>query len=114
MFDDIASTAVRSALSGLAMRQRVSADNIANIETPNFSAGRVDFEGALRDAVGAGSSAPVAATTGKSVNAARQDGNNVNLDEETLAGFTTGLSYQLMLRALDNRYGLISTVLKGG
>ena len=32
-------------------------DNIANINTPHYLAARVDFESALRDAVGSGSGA---------------------------------------------------------
>ena len=40
MFDDVASVTMRSALDGLATRQRVIADNIANVQTPGFRAGR--------------------------------------------------------------------------
>jgi flagellar basal-body rod protein FlgB len=115
VFDDVASASVRTALSGLAMRQRVSANNIANIETPGFTAQRVDFEGALRSAVADGSVVDGAAPeVSSSPLAARQDGNNVNLDEETLSSMDTDLRYQLMLRAMDDQYGLISTALKGG
>ncbi len=116
MFDDVASAAVRTALDGLAMRQRVSANNVANIETPGFTAGRVDFEGALRSAVADGSvgTGSVTPTVSSSPLAPRQDGNNVNLDEETLSSMDTGLRYQMMLRAMDNRYNLVSTALKGG
>jgi flagellar basal-body rod protein FlgB len=117
VFDDLAASAVRSALTGLAMRQRVSADNIANVQTPGFTAGRVEFESALRRAVAAGDTAGTAALTpsrAESPLAARQDGNNVNLDEETLSAIDNGLRYQLMLRAMDDRYGLVGTVLKGG
>lgn len=114
MFDDLASSAVRSALTGLAARQRVSANNIANIQTPGFTASRVEFESALRGAVESGDSSPrVSPTVTASPLAPRQDGNNVNLDEETMSSMDTGLRYQLMLRALDDRFGLVSTVLKG-
>ena len=34
-------------------------------------------------------------------------GNNVNLDEETLSNVDTGLRYQLALRAMDGKFGLI-------
>ena len=57
MLDDITSVTVHTALTGLAMRQRVTADNIANIETPGFLAGRVSFEDSLRDAVDDGTPA---------------------------------------------------------
>ena len=38
MFDNVTTTSLTSALDNLALRQRVTADNIANIETPNFHA----------------------------------------------------------------------------
>ncbi|WP_026421626.1 flagellar basal body rod protein FlgB [Actinokineospora inagensis] len=114
MFDDLTTKAVRASLDGLAMRQRVQANNIANIETPGFKAKRVDFETALSQAISSGDGASdVRATISTSPLAARQDGNNVNIDEETLGSTETGLRYQLMLRAMDDRYGLVSTVLKG-
>ncbi|WP_233158987.1 flagellar basal body rod protein FlgB [Actinophytocola xanthii] len=116
VFDDVASAAVRTALNGLAMRQRVSANNLANIETPGFTAGRLDFENQLRDAVANGSEveSSVEFAETRSNLAPRQDGNNVNIDEETLSSMDTGLRFKLMLRAKDDQYGLISTVLKGG
>ena len=43
MFDSVTFVAMNSALDGLAMRQRVIADNIANLQTPGFRAGRVSF-----------------------------------------------------------------------
>ena len=114
MFDDPTSLAVRAALTGLVARQRVTADNIANIQTPGFTAGRVEFEGALRDAMSSGGDAAgVTPTTVRSDLAARQDGNNVNLDDETLSATRTNLSHQLLLRAMDDRFGQVSAVLKG-
>ena len=45
---DATMSALHAALSGLAQRQRVTADNIANINTPGFLAGKVDFESSLK------------------------------------------------------------------
>ena len=45
---------LQAALRGLSLRQRTIADNIANVETPGFLAGRVDFETSLREATAAG------------------------------------------------------------
>ncbi len=113
MFDDITSVALRTALSGLSMRQRVIADNIANIETPGFLAGRVSFEDALSSAVKSGNPATAAPTLARSLEPTREDGNNVNLDHETLANVDTGLRYQLALRAMDSKFSLIRDVTKG-
>ena len=115
MFDDVSSVALRTALSGLALRQRVIADNISNIETPGYRAGRVQFEEALRSAVDSGVSADaVTPSIGKSAEPTRENGNNVNLDHETLANVDTNLRYQLTLRALDSKYGLLRDAIKGG
>lgn len=108
MFDDVTNVALRSALDGLAMRQRVIADNIANLQTPGFLAGRVLFEDALSQAVQRGSGA-TEATVARSLEPTREDGNNVNLDHEMLANVDTNLRYQLALRAVDHEFSLVRT-----
>jgi flagellar basal-body rod protein FlgB len=114
VLDDVSSKAVRTALTGLAMRQRVVANNIANIETPGFKAGRVQFEEALKTAVADGDPATVTPTKADSLEPTRLNGNNVNLDHETLSDMDTSLRYQTMLRAIDHKVGLISSVLRSG
>jgi flagellar basal-body rod protein FlgB len=114
VLNDIASITLHQALSGLAERQRVIADNIANIETPGYRAGRVLFEDTLRSAVNAGTPAQATADVEQSLEPTRLNGNNVNLDHETLANVDTGLRYQLMLRALDGKYGLLHDAIRGG
>ena len=115
MFDDVTSQALHVALTGLAKRQRVTADNIANIQTPGFRAGKVQFESALADAVATGTSPDaVQPTVARSLEPTQLNGNNVNLDEETLSNVDTGLRYQLALRAMDGKFSLISDVVKGG
>lgn len=107
MPDDVTMNAITSALSGLAARQRAVADNIANINTPGFLASRVEFESALRGAVSAGEQAPVGFSVERSLEPTREDGNNVNLDRETLLNVDSGLRYSLMLRAADHEFGVL-------
>jgi flagellar basal-body rod protein FlgB len=114
VFNDIASITMQQALGGLAARQRVIADNIANIETPGYLAGRVLFEDTLRSAVGAGTPGQATSTVERSLEPTGLNGNNVNLDHETLANVDTGLRYQLMLKALDSKYGLLHDAIRGG
>ena len=111
MLDDITSVTVKTALTGLAMRQRVTADNIANIETPGFLAGRVSFENSLRSAVEAGSPAATSISNDRSLEPTRVNGNNVNLDHETLTHLDTNMRYQLMLRAVDSKISLLRTAI---
>lgn len=95
---------LRSAVEGLGARGRATADNIANLQTPGFVANRVTFEAALADAADAGSRDLTGSSVLRSLEPVRPDGNNVNLDQETLISLDTGLRYQLMLRAIDDRF----------
>jgi flagellar basal-body rod protein FlgB len=107
VFNDTTMSAIHAALSGLSARQRTIADNVANINTPGFLAGRVEFETALKSAVADGTAANVSPTVVRSLEPTREDGNNVNLDRETLLNVDTGLRYSLMLRAADSQFGIL-------
>jgi flagellar basal-body rod protein FlgB len=109
VFDNVTTVSLTSALDNLALRQRVTADNVANIETPNFHARRVSFENALADNVNGGGDGNVQATVASSLEPTREDGNNVNLDTETLSDIDTGLRYQLALRAMDSQFSVLKT-----
>jgi flagellar basal-body rod protein FlgB len=113
MIGDVTSTALHAALTGLAERQRVTADNIANVNTPGFLAGRTDFESALSGALRNGESPGVSkGIVARSLEPTNTKGNNVNLDSETLIATETGLRYQLALNALDGKYNLLRTSLR--
>ena len=114
MFDDVSSSALRVALSGLAARQTAISNNIANIETPGYRAQKVKFEEALTDAVTNGQSpAQVQPSTLASLEPTRINGSNVNLDVETLSHIDTTMRYSLAIRALDGRYSTLREVIKG-
>ncbi|GAA3172565.1 flagellar basal body rod protein FlgB [Blastococcus jejuensis] len=113
MIGDVTPAALHAALSGLAQRQRVTADNIANINTPGFLAGRVDFESSLRGALRNGETPSInGGSTLRSLEPTNTNGNNVNLDAETVIATETGLRYQLALNALDGKYNTIRTALR--
>ena len=109
--DDLTISTVHTALRGLTQRQKVIADNIANVETPGFVARKVSFEASLRAAVRGG--APTAANVAvlPSASEANVNGNNVHLDDETLALVDTGLQYQLMVEAMNAKFGLLRTAI---
>ncbi len=112
---DAVGSALRSALDGLAYRQRVSANNVANADTPGFTASTVDFEDSLRGALADGSYTPGEATptTTLSTNQAGANGNNVDLATETMTAMQATFSYQLLSRAVGDRYGLITAAIGG-
>jgi flagellar basal-body rod protein FlgB len=113
MIGDATMTSLHAALSGLAQRQRVTTDNIANVNTPGFLAGRVDFESSLRSQLSSGQTPTVSGgTVARSLEPTNTNGNNVNLDSETVIATETGLRYQLALNALDGKYSVLRTALR--
>jgi flagellar basal-body rod protein FlgB len=110
--DDV-SAVLNTALDGLALRQRVVADNVANIDTPGFIARKVDFESSLSAAVAGGQvrDGQVAASTGVTDTPVRPNGNNVDLQTETMTMMQSVFQYQLMTRAVGDRHSLITSVL---
>jgi flagellar basal-body rod protein FlgB len=114
MLDDVALTALHSALSGLSARQRAISDNIANVNTPYFRARSVSFEGRLKQALDDGEDPlSVGPQTVFSQAPGGLTGNNVNLPDETVASVNTQLAYELALRATGDRYSLYRTAAKG-
>lgn len=112
--DDV-SIVLNAALDGLSLRQRVIADNIANIDTPNFTASTVDFESSLRSAISEGDVAGrgIAPSTGVATTPVGPNGNNVDLQTETVTAMQSVFQYQLLTRAVGDRFSLITTALGG-
>ncbi len=111
MFDSVTSVALGSALDGLSLRQNTIANNIANINTPNYHAKRVQFEDALAASVSAGNG-HAAPTVSTSQEPTQLNGNNVNLDTETLSNVDTVLRYQFAARAVGDEFTAIRTALR--
>lgn len=112
MFDSVGYVALNSALDGLALRQRSIAENVANIQTPGYQAKRVQFEAELSRAVGTGSKDATVANVTRSLEPTREDGNNVNLDAETLLNVDTNLRYQLATQAVDGTFSSVRVAMR--
>jgi flagellar basal-body rod protein FlgB len=113
--EDIAIGALTGALNGLSIREKYIAADTANIETPGYLAHRVDFESSLKAALSEGSD-PTSATSSvlTSLEPTRTNGNNVNLDEESLQAVDTGLRYQLAGEAVSNTFSRLRMAIGGG
>jgi flagellar basal-body rod protein FlgB len=111
---DSAGSAIYAALNGLAARQRVIANNVANVETPGFIAGKVSFEDSLRAAISGGDAGATSVSTVASTDAVNQNGNNVSLDGEVVSMTDTDLRYQLMVQALNQKFTLLRTAIGSG
>lgn len=115
MMADALMGVLHDALRGLALRQRTIADNVANVQTPGFLAGRVDFERDLGEALRSGGDQPASAepVVSRSLAPTRTDGNNVDLDAETLSLVDTNLRYQTMVEAMNAKFRLLRTAIGG-
>lgn len=111
VFDSVTALAFSSALDGLAARQRAIANNIANVNTPGYRAQRVSFEDALAASVADGDGR-VRASTAASLEPTRLDGNNVNLDTETLSNIDTVLRFQFASQAAGGQFTSMRTALR--
>ena len=115
--NDLTIDALGSALHGLSARQRAIANNIANIQTPGYLARRVDFESSLQRAFAGGDSAGVRGagpSVRTSLEGTRTDGNNVNLDDETVMSMQTNMRYQATVEALNHKFKVLRTAIGGG
>jgi flagellar basal-body rod protein FlgB len=110
---DSVSQVLASALDGVSLRQRVIADNIANVDTPGFRASSVDFETQLKAAISDGSFEEgvdsIPATTSPTDTPVGANDNNVDLRKETMAAVQSQFQYQILTRAVNERFNLVKT-----
>ena len=104
--------AIQTSLDGLAARQRIIATNLANSETPGYIAQNVNFEDSLRSAMSAGDPAATTISTSNSSDPTLPNGNNVNVDAETVSLVDTGLRYQLATQSMNNEFNILRTSLR--
>jgi flagellar basal-body rod protein FlgB len=114
---------LRAAMSGLAARQRAIANNVANVDTPNFKASEVRFEDALKNAMSSGTpgsppdqsnlNAVAARSTLVDATALRADGNNVDIDREMAMLSETNLTFSAMAQIMTTRNGILRNVISG-
>jgi len=118
---DLTTRVLESALDGAAAQHRVAANNIANVETPGYTAKRVRFEEQLRIALRAEQGGepggpverlrPEIASTG---DAAGPDGNNVSVEAEMTELGEAALRYRTLTRMLSRRLQMVGTAIGDG
>jgi flagellar basal-body rod protein FlgB len=116
------------------LRRNVIANNIANSETPNFKRTMVNFEESLRRALATEKVKPPRqfATDPRHIpfhrvvdyrtvrprfvldylTTAKNNGNNVDIEEEGMLALQNQLLYQTMATAVSGQYSLVNLVLK--
>jgi len=128
---------LRKELDATALRQRVIANNIANVNTPQFKKSTVRFEEYLKDFLDKGPN-PTEGTEGAQLRSGsaqpqsgsmenlpelrverdenttmRADGNNVDIDQEMAALAENTILYQIAAQELNERIALLGYVITG-
>ena len=109
---DLTMQAIRASLDGLAARQRIIAQNLANAETSGYLAQTVSFEQSLSSALSVGDPTQRSIVTGLTGDPAHLNGNNVSVDSETLAMGDTGLRYQLATESMNNKFRILHDAMR--
>lgn len=113
MFTDNVQGALERAMDGVAMRQRISAQNIANALTPGYKAQQVTFESDLASALAGGQDASQAAITVQDSNAPVDErGNSVDLATESTSLMTSGLQYESLVAATNYRFNILKAAIR--
>ena len=113
LFTDGVQRALERAMDGVALRQRVMSQNVANAMTPGYQAQKVEFEGALADALRSGQSADQVslAVTGTGA-PSREDGNNVELETEATGLMKSGLQFDALVQAANYRHNVLRAAVR--
>jgi flagellar basal-body rod protein FlgB len=114
LFTDPVQGALERALDGVSLRQRISAQNVANAMTPGYQAQRVDFESALTTALdGGGDPSQVSFSITGTGAADNENGNNVELETEQTSLLKDGLQYDALVAATSYRLNVLRSAVRG-
>lgn len=115
---------LNKSLDGLWKRQEIISDNVANYETPGYKRKYVSFEESLKTAVESGfttrsqgnqkimdANIKVGQTNDETM---RTDGNNVDIEEETIEMARTTLNYLYSQRMLDDYFSRLRCAISEG
>lgn len=112
LFTDRVEGGIERAMQGTSLRQRVTADNIANAMTPGYTAKRVDFEASLASAMADGRPGSAALAVTSTRDAAKLDGNNISIEDEVVEQQRSGLQFQALVEAANHKLGLLKTAIE--
>ncbi|NLK51253.1 MAG: flagellar basal body rod protein FlgB [Syntrophomonadaceae bacterium] len=119
-------------LDASTLRQRVLANNLANVETPNFKRSEVSFEEELKKAQAQKANLALVRTHPRhrpnfsllkevrpriymdSASTMRNDGNNVDVDSENAKLAINSLNYNTLTQQLSSQYSRLRNVINEG
>ena len=99
---------LRFAVNGVAQEQQATANNLANGETPGYTAQDVSFESSLQQAIDASSGGTASVAVSADPAAPATNGNNVDTSTQLVDAQEETLQYQTMVEMLNAQFRLIS------
>lgn len=100
-----ASAALEKYLDLTGDQLKLTAENMANVDTPGYKTQGFDFAGEFSRALGAGAATPVAVRAGNVDGlVARPDGNDVSMDREGMQLAKTQLEFRAGVSLLRSQY----------
>ena len=101
-------------LDALGLRQRVTAHNVANVETPGYKPYRVSFEQALAQALERKDLEVPLRVVRSARGRVREDGNGVDIEQEMVTAAKTSIAYQAVAQQWSGLYGRLRTAIREG
>jgi flagellar basal-body rod protein FlgB len=112
--DELSSALIERALAGLNQRYLVTAQNIANANSPGYQPLRVSFEEELRSAAGQGLSAIRSVEPRTYAEPGIEDDAAMRLDLELAAASQTAMRYRALVDILARQMALHRALLAAG
>lgn len=113
---DLTARLLERGLEASSLRQRILANNVANVTTPGFKRSRVEFEDQLALALQEGSD-PAAVAPKVEVDQdslGRPDGNNVDVELEMTRMAENQIYYAALTRELSEQFARLRMVIHDG
>ncbi len=95
------------AVDGLAQQQQAVANNLANSETPGFTATDVDFQSSLQQALSSSSGGTASVVVTPDAAPPATHGNNVNTSDQLVGAEQNTLQYQSTVELLNAQFRLV-------
>jgi len=116
---DPTNTLLTEMIRATALRHRVLASNLANVETPGYEAQEMTFSRALAEARGSNpqrAGGPVSIQTAIETDtdaSPRRDGNSVDLDRQMVKLAQNTGWHTAMIQILSNRFSMLKAAIRG-
>ena len=100
---------MKMGLNATELRSRTIANNIANINTPNYKRRYVTFEESLKNEI---NNAKIEVKVDKD-SIVREDGNNVDLENEKVNQASASLQYNALVSLTNTKLAMTKSVISG-